>query len=107
MRQAEIHFKGERAGLLSQWDNGQFTFEYDKQWKSDTNKSAIALNFPKIQSEFTSEHLFPLFFNMLPEGSNKKIVCEKQRIDEDDLFSLLLITAEHDSIGAITVKKVE
>ena len=32
MRQGEIFFKGAKAGLLSQYDNGQFEFVYDERW---------------------------------------------------------------------------
>ena len=35
MRQAEIYFKGEKAGLLTQLDNGYFIYEYNDLWLSD------------------------------------------------------------------------
>ena len=51
--------------------------------------------------------LFPFFYNMLPEGSNKQAVCKHNRIDSDDYFGLLMITAATDSIGAVRVIKPE
>jgi serine/threonine-protein kinase HipA len=48
-----------------------------------------------------------LFYNMLPEGVNKQAVCQRMRIDPDDYFGLLLITARHDSIGAVTVQALQ
>jgi serine/threonine-protein kinase HipA len=43
---------------------------------------------------------------MLSEGANKALQCTTLKIDENDAFGLLLATAEHDTIGAITVKKL-
>ena len=106
MRQAEIYFKGEKAGLLTQLDNGSFIYGYDDLWMSDSSRPPISLTFPKNKKEYKSDYLFPFFYNMLPEGANKKVVCKYNRIDKDDYFSLLLITARYDTIGAVTVKKV-
>jgi HipA-like protein len=44
---------------------------------------------------------------MLSEGANKKLQCRQLKIDENDYFGLLLATATHDTIGAVTVKPVE
>ena len=66
----------------------------------------MSLSFPKSQQEFVSDTLFPFFYNMLSEGANKNIQCQTLKIDEDDVFGLLLATAHSDTIGAITVKKI-
>ena len=47
MRQAEIYFKGEKAGLLTQLDNGYFIYEYNDLWISDDSKPPISLTLPK------------------------------------------------------------
>ena len=44
---------------------------------------------------------------MLPEGSNKQSVCFQNRIDDTDHFGLLIMTAATDTIGAVTVEKIE
>jgi serine/threonine-protein kinase HipA len=44
---------------------------------------------------------------MLPEGTNKQVVCQLNRIDQKDYFGLLLNTAKYDTIGAVTVIKME
>ena len=107
MRQAEIFYKGDRAGMLTQNDDGSFTFRYEDQWISNPDRPSISLTFPKSRQEFHAAYLFPFFYNMLPEGRNKEVVCRLMRIDRDDYFSLLMITAQHDVIGAVTVKKME
>jgi serine/threonine-protein kinase HipA len=59
---------------------------------------------PKTQQEYQSEFLFPFFFNMLSEGVNRKLQSRMLKIDEEDNFGLLAATAQHDTIGAVTVK---
>jgi serine/threonine-protein kinase HipA len=44
---------------------------------------------------------------MLPEGSNKQVVCKLNRIDSEDYFGLLMTTAKNDSIGAVRIIKLE
>lgn len=107
MRRAKILYKNQEAGMLTQHDNGSFTFKYNDSWINDTTKPAISLTLPKSQQEYHSDFLFPFFYNMLPEGSNKQIVCKLNRLDSNDSFGLLLTTARNDNIGAIKVIKVE
>ena len=106
MRQAKILYKNIEAGLLTQHDNGSFTFRYNNTWMNDTNKPAISLTLPKLKQEYHSKFLFPFFYNMLPEGSNKQVVCKYNRIDNSDDFGLLITTAKSDAIGAVTVFKI-
>ncbi len=107
MRQAQILYKDEKAGVLTQHDDGSFTFRYHDIWIADSEKPGISLTLPKIEQEYHSKFLFPFFYNMLPEGSNKQVVCKHNRIDQNDYFGLLITTAKSDSIGAVRVIKIE
>jgi serine/threonine-protein kinase HipA len=49
---------------------------------------------------YKSEHLFPFFTNLLPEGANRKVICRELRIDENDFFGMLMATVDTDMIGA-------
>lgn len=106
MRQAIVYYKGEEAGILTQHDDGSFTWRYHDLWIADTNKPAISLTLPKTKQEHHSAHLFPFFYHLLPEGTNKQVVCKHMRIDENDHFGLLLTIAQYDTVGAITVEKI-
>lgn len=44
---------------------------------------------------------------MLPEGTNKKVVCYNLRIDEHDHFGILLATSKVDTVGAVRLEKIE
>jgi serine/threonine-protein kinase HipA len=107
MRKAIVLYKNEPAGTLTQLDNGTYVFQYSDPWFNDERKPSISLTLPKKQQEYKSKSLFPFFFHMLPEGSNKHLVCYQNRIDENDAFGLLLLTAANDTIGAVTVEKIE
>jgi len=107
MRKAKILYKNQEAGMLIQHDNGSFTFKYVNSWIRDETKPSISLTLPKSQHEFHSDFLFPFFYHMLPEGSNKQIVCKLNRLDVNDHFGLLLTTAMNDTIGAVKVVKIE
>ncbi len=107
MRRAKILYKNQEAGVLIEHDSGFFTFRYDNLWIGDEAKPAISLTLPKSQQEYHSDFLFPFFYNMLPEGSNKQIICKLNRLDSNDYFGILLTTAANDNIGAIKVIKIE
>jgi len=106
MRKARILYKDEAAGTLIQHDDGSFTFEYDDAWFVDSQKPGISLTLPKSIRTHHSKYLFPFFYQLLPEGSNKELICNYHKIDKDDAFGLLIITAVHDAIGAVTVIKI-
>jgi HipA-like protein len=105
MRSAKILFKNEESGILTQHDDGSFTFRYHNHWVLNGSKPGISMTLPKREQVFHSKYLFPFFFNMLPEGSNKQVVCKLNQIDSDDYFGLLITTAQVDSIGAVRVVK--
>ena len=105
MRQGIVIYKNEEAGLLTQLDDGAFVFHYHDTWLNASDTPAIRLTFPKNRQEYRSSHLFPFFYNMLPEGTNKDIVCHDLRIDKSDHFGLLLKIAANDTIGAVRVIK--
>lgn len=107
MRQAEIYSNGVLAGVLTETDEGTYRFRYDDAFLADDKQTPISLSFPKSGREFVSDTLFPFFYNMLAEGANKAHQCRTLKIDEEDAFGLLLATAHTDTIGAITVKKIQ
>lgn len=107
MRKAKVMYKNEWAGTLSQNNDGEYEFCYKETWVNDVRKPSVSLTLPKQKEPFHSKHLFPFFYNMLPEGSNKLIVCYNLRIDENDYFGILMATAKTDTIGAVRIEKIE
>lgn len=107
MRQVKVYRNGELAGYLTEHDRRHYSFEYEDSWYTDNTKPAVSLTLLKTQKEYSSEYLFPFFFNMLSEGVNRQLQSKLLRIDENDHFGLLMATAQADTIGAITVKPAE
>lgn len=106
MRAMEIYRNGILAGTLIEDNRQHFVFRYDDNYFNDASKPAISLTLPKTQKEYSSEFLFPFFFNMLSEGVNRKLQSTQLRIDEEDNFGLLMTTAQYDTIGAVTVNPI-
>ena len=106
MRAMEIYRNGILAGILTEENRQRYVFRYDDKYFNDASKPGISLTLPKTQKEYSSDFLFPFFFNMLSEGVNRKLQSTQLRIDEDDNFGLLAATAQYDTIGAITVKSI-
>lgn len=106
MRALEVYRNGTLAGTLTEVNRKRYIFRYNDTYFNDSHKPPISLTLPKTQQEYTSSFLFPFFFNMLSEGANRKLQSIQLRIDEEDHFGLLSATAQHDTIGAITVKPI-
>jgi HipA-like protein len=106
MKTLEIYRNGVLAGTLTEENRRLYIFRYDDHYFNDVNKPSISLTLPKTQKEYSSNFLFPFFFNMLSEGVNRKLQSIQLKIDEEDYFGLLAATAQYDTIGAITVKPV-
>lgn len=107
MRAVEIYRNGTLAATMIEEDRQHFVFRYDDNYFNDSNKPSISLTLPKTQKEYSSEFLFPFFFNMLSEGVNRKLQSTQLRIDEEDNFGLLMATAQNDTIGAVTVGAID
>jgi HipA-like protein len=94
------------AGMISKMDDGTYQFMYDEGYYVDANMPAISVTLPKTKRVYQSKILFPFFFNLLSEGSNKKLQSRILKIDEEDHFEFLLKTTAHETIGAIRVEEL-
>ena len=105
MRAANVYVNKVLAGTLIEADDRSYTFRYDAAYYADTSKPPVSLTLPKTKPEYHSKELFPFFFNLLSEGYNKQVQLRYYKIDEKDYFSLLIATAQYDTIGTVTVKE--
>jgi len=107
MRSARVYRNSIFTGILKQEDDGTFKFDYDPMYVANDQNLPISLTMPKSSTSYTSEYLFPFFFNMLAEGVNRKVQSRHLQISDRDHFGLLLATSSVDSIGAVTVKEIK
>ena len=105
MRQGIVYFNEIIAGVLTEEDLGNYIFKYDDVYFINSSLPAISVTIPKVKQLHESSILFPFFYNMLSEGSNRKTQCRILKIDEEDDFGLLLKTGAHETVGAITVEE--
>ena len=92
------------AGTIEKEGDGGYVFRYENEYFNNDTYPPISLTLPKVQQEYRSNVLFPFFYGLLSEGINKEIQCRLYKIDENDDFTRLLLTAQQDTIGAITIK---
>jgi len=105
MRQGKVYYNEILAGIITELDDGTYVFHYDDRYFYNTQLPAISVNLSKGRQHHRSNILFPFFFNMLSEGMNRKLQSRALKIDENDHFGMLLKTAAHETIGAITVRE--
>ena len=95
------------AGLLTERFPGKsYVFEYDKAYLY-SGMNPVSVTLPLRENPYESEKLFPFFANMIPEGANRKMICRARRIDENDLFGILEAMADSDTIGSVSVRRIE
>ena len=104
MRQLLVFVNDQHAGSITEMQPGRgYVFCYEPDYlRSDGGP--VSLTLPKREDPYRSEHLFPFFTNLLPEGANRKAVCRHARIDEDDFFGMLMATVGTDMIGAVNFR---
>ncbi len=88
------------AGILQETDDREYMFTYGENYHGEP----VCLAMPVRKDPYRSNHLFPYFYNMLSEGSNRQMQSLLLHIDENDDFGIMLATAQCDTIGAVTVK---
>ncbi len=95
------------AGYIEKMADNSFRFSYTDEYFNDRTLPSISVTFPKTKQLYESDTMFSFFEGLLSEGINKMIQCRLYKIDEEDDFSRLLLTANHDTIGAVSVKPDE
>ena len=102
MRQCKVLVHNIEAGILQETDDRQYVFAYTDGYAGDP----VCLAMPVRREPYRSAYLFPYFFNMLSEGSNRQVQSSVLHIDENDDFGIMLATAQFDTIGAVTVQPI-
>ena len=91
---------------LHLYQSNLYTFQYSDEYIS-SGGNPVSLTLPLRKEAYESEHLFPFFSNMVPEGANRRMICRALRIDEDDIFGILSAMAGKDIIGSVGLKRIE
>lgn len=101
MRQAQVFYKNEFAGIIRETDDG-FLFQYDPEYLTNENSKPVSLTLPLQQKAFISRVLFPFFDGLIPEGWLLNIAVNNWKLKPNDRFGMLLTLCK-DSIGCVSI----
>lgn len=105
MRKAAIYYKDWLAGILTETDDGEYTFQYDEKYVSEHSKESITLTMPVSTKTYTEKRLFPFFEGLIPEGWLLDIASKNWKINHNDRMGLLLACCQN-CIGAVSVQPI-
>ena len=104
MRRANIFFKNQLAGILSETDMG-YRFEYSPKYLASGDAQPVGLTLPLCEKPYESIVLFPAFDGLIPEGWLLDVALRNTDISSLDRMSLLLLCCK-DCIGALSVVEI-
>ncbi len=107
MRKVDVYYGDVFAGQLVELSKGSYVFTYDDAFLADDSTPPVSVNLPKSQKVYRSDHIFPVFTNMLPEGANRRALCRFMKVDENDFFGMLEMICDMDAIGKFVLKRAE
>ncbi|SEL41860.1 HipA N-terminal domain-containing protein [Parapedobacter koreensis] len=102
MRKAAIYYKEEKAGVLSETNDGEYVFEYDEHYVRAFPEQFITFTMPVNDKPYVSNRLFPFFEGLIPEGWLLDIASKNWKINRNDRMGLLLACCRN-CIGAVSV----
>jgi serine/threonine-protein kinase HipA len=105
MRQAKIYYDNLLAGILTETDDGDYTYQYEKDYISKHPKQFITFTMPVNSTDYISNRLFPFFEGLIPEGWLLDIASKSWKINQNDRMGLLLACC-HNCIGAVSVEPI-
>ena len=106
MRQAKIYYNSIYCGLLTETDDGDYTFGYDDYYIEKYPKQFITFNLPVKKEIYVEKRLFPFFEGLIPEGWLLNIASKSWKINRSDRMGLLLACCQN-CIGAVSVEPIK
>jgi HipA N-terminal domain len=105
MKQANVYYKSQIAGVLTENDEG-YEFCYLPVYLSSGSAKPVSLTLPLQEDIFKSSVLFPFFDGLIPEGWLLDIAIRDMDISILDRMSLLLLCCK-DCIGAVSIEPIQ
>lgn len=105
MRRAEILYNKDLAGILTETNDGDYTFQYDKKYVAMHRDKFITFTMSVTETMYISNRLFPFFEGLIPEGWLLDIASKNWKINPNDRMGLLLACCQN-CIGAVSVKSI-
>jgi serine/threonine-protein kinase HipA len=106
MRKCKIFYKDYLAGILTETNEGDFSFQYDKQYVIDHAAEFITFTMPVTEKPYTEKRLFAFFEGLIPEGWLLDIASKNWKINKNDRMGLLMACCQN-CIGAVSVIPIQ
>lgn len=105
MRQANIYYDTILCGVLTETNDGDFTFQYNESYIEKYPNQFIAFTMPVSNKLYRDNRLFPFFEGLIPEGWLLDIASKSWKINRNDRMGLLLACCQN-CIGAVSVEPI-
>ena len=105
MRQAKIFYQKQLAGILTETDDGEYTFQYESTYVEEYPEQFITFTMPVRGEIYIDNRLFPFFEGLIPEGWLLDIASKNWKINRNDRMGLLLACCKN-CIGAVSVHPI-
>lgn len=105
MRQANIYYQDNLAGVLTETDEGDFVFRYVDNYVKEHPNDFITFSIPVSDVPYREKRLFPFFEGLIPEGWLLDIASKNWKINRNDRMGLLLACCKN-CIGAVSVEPI-
>lgn len=106
MRSAEIFYKDVLAGILTETNEGLYTFQYEKKYVAKYPNQFITFSMPVSENAYSDTRLFPFFEGLIPEGWLLDIASKNWKLNQNDRMGLLMACCQN-CIGAVSVKPIK
>jgi len=102
MRKAKVMYGDVVAGILTETDDGEYVFQYEKDYVTEHPDQFITFTMPVTEKPYKNNRLFPFFEGLIPEGWLLNIASRSWKINPDDRMGLLMACCK-DCIGAVSI----
>ena len=106
MRQGKVFYNDDLAGIISETDDGEYLFTYDKDYVRLFPRQPVTFNMPVSEKIYRSKRLFPFFDGLIPEGWLLDIATKSWKLNPNDRMGLLLACCKN-CIGAVSVINID
>ncbi len=102
MRQGNVFYKDHFAGVITETNEGEYVFQYDKDYVNENPDEFITFTMPVTDKPYQKNRLFPFFEGLIPEGWLLDIASESWKINRNDSMGLVLACCKN-CIGAVSI----
>lgn len=106
MRQGKVFYNDIFAGIITETNDGEYTFAYEPSYVKEYPKQFLTFSMPVTDKVYKDKRLFPFFEGLIPEGWLLDIASDNWKINKNDRMGLLLACCKN-CIGSVSVEPLD